>query len=251
MPLSPPTSSDPAAIAAWNAALNRTHDMAGLRARGGGVVRAVEERRRRLVASRVRRARRPVAGGGAPRVGVVADVGCEDGWIAEAYAARVEETVLVDVDPAMLARAEQKRLPRARCAVGDAAGPAVVPPESADVVVFSAVLEHLARPLDALAAWAPALVPGGRFVVFVPADEPILAAKRVLRAARLSALVPGISLEPAPGHVVTFRRAALARLLNPFGAVEGIAFDPAVLGYVATVRVGGRRGAFARSAGTS
>ena len=214
---------DLAAVAAWN----RTHDMAGLRARGGAVVRAIEARRRALVAARVQRAR--------PRV--VVDVGCEDGWIAEAYAACAEETVLVDLDPAVLARAERKGLPRVRCVVGDVRGPAPLAAGSADVVVLSAVLEHVDRPGGALAAWAAVVRPGGRLVVYVPADRPILLAKRILARTGLHRLVRGVSLEPAPGHVVTFSRRSLARLLNLFGSVEEIAFDPLVLGYVATVRI--------------
>ena len=213
--------------AATVAALNRTHDMAGLRARGGAVVRAVEARRRALVADRVRRLR--------PRV--VVDVGAEDGWIAEAYAAGVGRTVLVDLDPAVLARAAARGLPRVTCVVGDARGPAPLPDGCADVVVLSAVLEHVPAPARVLAAWARVLVPGGHVVVFVPADRPILAAKRVLGATGLHRLVPGVSLAPAPGHVVTFTRARLARLLNPFGAVEEIGFDPGVLGYTALLRV--------------
>jgi SAM-dependent methyltransferase len=219
-----PGSSSPtaASVAAWN----RTHDMAGLRARGGAVVRAVEARRRRLVAERVLRLR--------PRL--VVDVGSEDGWIAEAYASGVGETVLVDLDPAMLERAAARGLARTRCVVGDATGPAVVAPRSIDVVVLSAVLEHVARPADVLRAWAPALVPGGRFVIFVPADRPILVAKKILGSTGLHRVVSGLSLAPAPGHVVTFDRRSLARLLNPFGVVEGLDFDPLVLGYIATLR---------------
>jgi SAM-dependent methyltransferase len=119
----------------------------------------------------------------------------------------------------------------------DAGGPCPLPRGSADAVVLSAVLEHLARPRAALAAWAAALRPGGRIVVFVPADRPILLAKRVLRATRLGGLVRGLSLDPAPGHVRVFDRRSLARLLIPLGSVEGIRFDPAVLGYAAVVRV--------------
>ena len=214
--------------AAANAALNATHDMAGMRARGGRVVRAIEARRRRLVADRVLRHH--------PRV--VADVGCEDGWLAEAYAGRVEETVLVDLDPAMLARARAKALPRTRTLVGDATDPTLLGSARPDVVVLSAVLEHLHRPRLALVAAHAALRPGGRIVVYVPADRPILLAKRLLRTTRLSRWVPGVSLDPAPGHVRTFDRRSLVRLLAPFGAVEEVAFDPAVLGYAAVVRRG-------------
>jgi len=209
------------------AALNRTHDMAGLRARGGLVVRSIEDRRRALVAARVAR-----CGGG-----VAIDVGCEDGWIASAYADRMTQTVLVDVDPAMLERARARAIPRARTLVADAAAVGAVPPASADVVVLSAILEHVADPRAVLGAWAAALRPGGRFVVYVPADRPILALKRALRVTHLARLVRGISLEPAPGHVRVFSRRALVRLLRPFGVLEELEFDPVCLGYAATVRV--------------
>jgi len=226
-PAASPVLRGPSVDPAANAALNATHDMAGLRARGGRIVRAIEARRRRLVAERVLRS----------RPGVVADVGCEDGWVAEAYAAGVGETVLVDLDPAMLVRARAKRLPRVRTLEGDAIDPALLPPRAADVVVLSAVLEHLPRPELALRAARSALRAGGRIVVYVPADGPILWAKRLLRATGLSRLVPGVSLEPAPGHLRTFDRASLVRLLAPFGTLEEVAFDPAVLGYAAVVRV--------------
>jgi hypothetical protein len=106
----------------------------------------------------------------------------------------------------------------------------------ADVVVLSALLEHLERPADALRALAPLLRAGGAFVVYVPADGPILFAKGVLRATRLGGWVKGLSLEPAPGHVQRFTRASLAALLRPFGDLLEVAFDPVALGYVAVVR---------------
>jgi SAM-dependent methyltransferase len=228
-----PASPARADLAAHNAALNRTHSMEGLRARGGAVVRRIEERRRALVASAVL-ARRP---------GTVVDVGCEDGWIAEAYAHGVGETVLVDLDPAMLARARERGLPRARTAVAEAGDLSPLGTLRADVVLLSAVLEHLDRPEEALAAAARVLRPGGAIVAYVPADRPILALKRVLRSTGLSAVVRGISLDPAPGHVRTFSRAGFAATLAAVGRVERIAFDPVTLGWLGVVRVDGPSGA--------
>lgn len=214
------------------AALNLTHDMAGFRARGGFVVRSIEARRRALVADRVLRA--AAAGRGASSV--VVDVGCEDGWIAHGFAASVGETILVDVDPAVLARAAGRGLPRSRTVVADAASAEGVSPSSADIVVLSAILEHVPDPRAVLGAWSGALRPGGRFVVFVPADRPILVIKRFVRATGLGRLLRGISLEPAPGHVRVFSRRSLVRLVKPFGVLEEVEFDPGVLGYAATVR---------------
>lgn len=223
--------------AAWrNAVLNRTHDMAGLRARGGRIVRGIEERRRRLVATRVLRA--------APRV--VVDVGCEDGWLAEAYAHGVERVVLSDLDPAVLARSSLAGRPGVEAVVADALAPQplldAVGRGGADVVVLSALLEHLPAPRAAIEALAPLLAPEGRFVIYVPADRPILLAKRVLKATHLGGLVRGLSLDPAPGHVQTFTRGSLVRLLAPLGDLLEVTFDPVALGYVAVLRPRPRSG---------
>lgn len=220
--------------------LNRTHDMAGLRSRGGIVVRSIETRRRELVVARVRRAivlSTSPSGPGASPSGVVVDVGCEDGWIAQGYAAHARETILVDVDPIVLERARAASIPRSRTVTADAAARGAVPPSSADVIVLSAILEHVSDPGAVLAAWAPALRDGGRFVIYVPADRPILTLKRLMRMTRLGFLARGVSLDPAPGHVRTFSRRSLVRLLKAFGVLEEVEFDPAVLGYAATVRV--------------
>jgi SAM-dependent methyltransferase len=215
------------AAALRNAELNRTHSMAAMRARGGLAVRLVEDRRRRLVADAVLRLR--------PRT--VVDVGCEDGWIAEAYAPSVGETLLVDADPAVLARASERGLPRTRTRVADATDAAGLEGVGADVVVLSAILEHLERPALALRATARALAPGGRVVAYVPADGPILAIKACLRRGRLGGLARGVSLEPAPGHLHRFDRRSFASLLRGVGVLERLTFDPVALGYLGVVRV--------------
>ena len=221
-------------LAAWNRALNRTHAMAGMRARAGWIVRGIEERRRRLVAERVRRL----------RPALVADIGCEDGWIAEAYADATLSLWLCDLDPARLHHSPLAQQPHVQVLACDALAPhdlaRALDRRRADVIVLSALLEHLPAPQDALAALSPLLAGGGRFVVYLPADGPILLAKRVLKAARLGGLIRGLSLEPAPGHLHRFTRADVARLVRPFGVVEELTFDPICLGYLAVVRVPAR-----------
>lgn len=216
-------------LAAWNRALNRTHAMAAFRARGGRIVKAVEARRRRLVCERVLR--------GAHRR--VVDIGSEDGWIAEGYAADVEDLVLVDLDPVPLADARRRLGRGVRTVVADATDLTVLAQAlgraRADVVVLSALLEHLPEPGAALRTSLSLLGPGGRLVVFVPADGPILLAKRLLGWTRLGPLVKGLALEPAPGHLHRFDRASFAALLAHHGRVLEVTFDPAVLGYVGVV----------------
>jgi SAM-dependent methyltransferase len=236
---SSPSGSLPAAagdLAGWNQALNRTHAMAALRARGGRIVRAIEARRRELVASRVR-ARRPRC---------VVDVGCEDGWLAEAYADGLSRLLLVDLDPAMLAGSALAGRPGVATVVADALEPAPIEAAlgeaRADVLVLSALLEHLPAPGRALDALAPLVARHGVMVVYVPADGPILLAKRLLKVTRLGGLVKGLSLEPAPGHVQRFTRQGLAALLQPRGRILELAFDPVALGYVAVLAPHARAG---------
>jgi SAM-dependent methyltransferase len=130
--------------------------------------------------------------------------------------------------------------PNVETVVADALAPAAIERAvgrgGADVVLLAALLEHLLDPGAALAALRPLLRPGGRFVVYVPADGPILLAKRVLRATGTGRWIRGLSLEPAPGHVQRFDRRSLGDLLRPHGRVEEIAFDPLCLGYHAVVR---------------
>lgn len=222
-------------LAVWNRRLNRTHAMAQMRARAGVVVNRIEARRRSLVADRVRRL----------EPDIVADVGCEDGWIAEAYADGVAQVFLCDLDPHVLEGSALLERTHVRALACDALSPAplaeALGPRGADVIVLSALLEHLPEPQDALAALRPLLAPGGRFVVYLPADGPILFAKRVLKHTRLGSLVRGLSLEPAPGHLHCFARSDVARLLRPHGQIEEIAFDPLCLGYVAVVRAAAQR----------
>jgi SAM-dependent methyltransferase len=221
----------PADLAAWNRRLNETHAMAAMRARAGLLVRAIEGRRRRLVARRVR------AG---PHARVV-DVGCEDGWVAAGYAEGVERLTLVDLDPQVLARSPLRGRPGVSLLVADATDPAALRAglggDAPDVVVLSALLEHLPAPRRALAAVLGLLGARGRVVIYVPADRPILFAKGLLKRTGLWRLVRGLSLEPAPGHLHRFDRRRLARLLAPFGRILELTFDPLTVGYVAVLAV--------------
>lgn len=217
-------------LAARTRALNRTHAMGPWRARSGWVVRSIEARRRGLVAGAVRRL--------APRR--VVDVGCEDGWIAEAYVDAVDGLVLLDLDPTTLQTTQLAKRPHVEIAVADATSPrsltAALEPGAADVIVLSALLEHVPDPGATLAALRPFLATSGRFVVYLPADRPILAAKQLLRLTGTGRLVRGLSLEKAPGHLHVFTRERVRRLLGEHGAIERLTFDPVVLGYLAVLR---------------
>ena len=206
----------PGAVAAWNRALNRRYGMENLRAHPSAWVRRIEERRRRRIAALV------------PPFERALDVGAEDGSLAGLWRARGRTTVLVDVDPAMLARADGAR------AVADAAA-LPLRAASLDVVVLSAILEHVVDPAAVVREAARLLRPGGTLVVYVPWDGAVVALKRWARrlGVRLGALAEG----RAPGHLREFDRASLRDLLVPLGGRLRLGLDPLSFGWYAEVRL--------------
>lgn len=220
----------PADLVAWNRGLNETHAMAAMRARAGVVVNAIEARRRRLMVDAVLRS--------APQH--VLDVGCEDGWIAEGYVGAVEHLVLSDIDAHVLERSPLAGRPNVDTVAADATAPSALletlGPAWGDVIVLSALLEHVPDPRAVLRGLAPLLAPGGRFVIYLPADRPIGFLKHVLRHTRLGGLVRGLSLEPAPGHLHVFGRRDVVALTRRFGVLERVTFDPVCLGWIVSVR---------------
>lgn len=92
------------------------------------------------------------------------DVGCGPGTITADLAAAVAPGRLLAVDAAPDVVADAARAlvdrPNARAAVGDACA-LDLPAQSVDVVHAHQVLQHLARPTDALAEWRRVVRPGG------------------------------------------------------------------------------------------
>jgi 2-polyprenyl-6-hydroxyphenyl methylase/3-demethylubiquinone-9 3-methyltransferase len=197
-------------VAAWNRALNRRYAMENLRGHSSGLVRRIEARRRRAVAALV------------PPFDRALDLGAEDGSLAAAWAAKGRHTVLLDLDAAMLRRA-------GRSAVAADAARLPLAPASFDVVVLSAILEHVLEPEAVVAECARVLRPGGCLVAYVPWDAAVVPLKRWARRAGLGLgpLHPGA----APGHLRVFDRARLRRLFAPRAASLRVRLDPLSLGY--------------------
>jgi SAM-dependent methyltransferase len=201
----------PGGVAAWNRALNRRYGMENLRGHGSPAVRWIERRRRARLSALV------------PPFDRALDVGAEDGSLALEWRHKGRLVLLLDLDAAALRKG---------------GGPGAVAADAArlpfrdgafDVVVLSAILEHVLDPASAVREGARVVRPGGRLVAYVPWDRAIVPLKRWARHAgvRLGPLAEG----QAPGHLRTFDRAGIRDLFAPVSRSVRVRLDPLSLGY--------------------
>lgn len=206
----------PGGVVAWNRALNRRYGMENLRRHGNPIVRWIERRRRARIAAMV------------PSFDRALDLGAEDGTLAAKWRGKGRYVLLLDLDAAMLRRggaggveADAARLP--------------LKDKAFDVVVLSAILEHVIDPAAAVEESARVLRPGGRMVVYVPWDAAVVAVKRWGR--RLGARLGPLAEGQAPGHLRTFDRARLRGLFAPVAREVRMKLDPLSLGYYVEARI--------------
>jgi len=204
----------PGAVAAWNRALNRRYAMENLREHPNAVVRRIEARRRARIAAAV------------PRFDRALDLGAEDGSLTRSWAAKGRFTLMLDIDPAML---------RDGTGVTADAGFLPVADASFDVVVLSAILEHVVDPVATIRESARVLRPGGRVVAYVPWDRAVVRMKKWVR--RFGFGLGKLHDDIAPGHLRTFDRARLRRLFEPVASSMRISLDPLSFGYYVTATV--------------
>lgn len=224
----------PGPLAEWNRALNRAHPPDLFENHANPLLRFVEGRRRARLRSIAERLL-PETG----RPVVFADVGCGGGFagrsLEAAVARRGGRVVYADIDPAMLGAVASRSAGAGSFVVADVER---LPfrPGSLDAVIASAVLEHLPDPGASLRAMVAAVRPGGGVLLNVPNDRAVLAAKRAVRAARLSRLFGGMAPGLAPGHLHVFSSSELRALCAASGRLDLFLFDPLAFAFFAVVR---------------
>jgi SAM-dependent methyltransferase len=202
-------------LEAWNRELNRFQSMVIKERHSNPLVRWQEQHRRqgflRLVDARPGE--------------IVADVGCESGYMAAALVVRGCHVICIDIDPASLELARQRIGPdRAEYVVSDIQA-IQLPDASVDVAVASEILEHVPAPEAGLRELIRITRPGGRILLSVPNEPLILAVIQGLRAMRLTRLLGRLSENLAIGHVQVFRKRDLVRLCQMDGvAIRRIAY---------------------------
>lgn len=191
-------------IGEWNRLLNESQPMSLLEKHPNPLIRLKESHRRDSFIK--------LAGDAAGAA--VADVGCEEGHLAERLAGKCARLYCVDIDPAALERARRRLSSAGAFFIASDVRKIGIADDSIDVCLAAEVLEHLPRPEEGLDELVRITKPGGRIVISVPNEELVLAAKRAARAAGLGRSLGRLSGGLAVGHVQRFTKEKLRALCD-------------------------------------
>jgi len=98
----------------------------------------------------------------------VADLGAGEGWLVQLLAQNAKKVIAVDNSPKMVAFAKaefkKRKIRNVEYRLGDLSKPPIKP-ASVEIAILSQALHHAVKPVEAVAAAAKILKPGGRLLI--------------------------------------------------------------------------------------
>ncbi len=199
----------------WNASLNTTNPMRILERHPNPLVVMEERSRKKGILKAL----------GTIRGKRIADIGCEQGTVAQMLVRKGGNVVCVDIDRAMLRQAKKRLGNNAEYRLGNAEK-IPLPDSSVDMALSSHTLEHLPEPKKGFAELVRITRPGGIIAVNLPNERVVLAAKRLLRLLGLRVFFQNLSLGLAPGHLHVFDKRLFRSMLSPGVVIERFFYNP-------------------------
>lgn len=186
----------------WLRATNKYQPMEKRESHPNPLIRLIESNRKRMIYKLVR-----------PKEGdVIADIGCEAGYISERLLEKVAKGYFIDIDLDLL-RLAQNRLKGKRVSLLQADVLKIpLSDNSVHTAICTQVLEHLPEPELAIEELIRITKPKGKIVLSVPNDNLILLIKKWLRKLHLSFFFAGLSLGLPMGHLHIFTKESLSYL---------------------------------------
>ncbi|NOZ23542.1 MAG: class I SAM-dependent methyltransferase [Planctomycetes bacterium] len=204
----------------WNREINRRQSMSVKETHPNPILRLIERLRRLTLLALAR----PL------RDDVVADIGCESGFIAQVFLGRCKALYLVDIDPELLEKAQKRLAGVSQLHFVQSDVTCInLPDNTADVTILSEILEHVPDERAALREACRITKPGGRIIVSVPNDRLILSLKRILGRVLRRRFLGGLSDGLAIGHLRLYTKGSLRCLCSGFGAVQAAYYAPPFL----------------------
>lgn len=186
----------------WLQATNKHQPMEKRECHPNPFIRLIEANRKRILYNLVQ-----------PKEGnIIADIGCEAGYMSKRLLEKIAKAYFIDIDFALL-RLAQDRLKGKRVTLLQADVLKIpLSDNSVHCTVCTQVLEHLPEPRLAIEELIRITKPKGKIVISVPNDNLILFIKRLLYKLQLSFLFSGLSLGLPMGHLHIFTKESLRHL---------------------------------------
>lgn len=199
----------------WNEALNEIYSMRNLEKHPNLLIRGIEANRRKKLLKLI-----------APsQTDVIADIGCEEGYISGELVDKCHRLYCVDIDRKVLDLAEKRIGGKRAVFLRSDAQALRLEDDSCDIVICSEVLEHLPEPAKGLRELVRITKPGGKIVISVPNESLVLVAKKVVKTLGLNVFLGDLNEDLAVGHLHVFNRKLLQKLCQKYTMIENLSYD--------------------------
>lgn len=203
-------------LADWNRELNLRQPMSNLENHPNPLIRLRETHRRRSFLKMIT----------VSPDDVVADVGCEMGYLSSELIKKCRKIYCVDIDDNMLSKTRQRLNSDKAVFVQSDIRDIKLADDCVDVTIAAQVLEHIPNPIPGIKELVRITRPGGKIYVSVPNERLVLRIKKTLVSLRLNALYSsGLSEQLAIGHLTVFTKRYLREVCEGLVEIERICYN--------------------------
>jgi ubiquinone/menaquinone biosynthesis C-methylase UbiE/cbb3-type cytochrome oxidase subunit 3 len=186
----------------WNMQMNKKHSMHLLEEHPNILVKLEEKHRRNIILKLI----------GNHKGKIIADVGCEEGYITKQIIDKAKKVYCVDIDAQILGKAKKNINSKKASFIESDAQNINLPDSSVDIAVSTHVLEHLPDPAKGAKELFRIVKPEGKVVINVPNETFVLLIKKILVSLGLRFLIKNLNTGLAPGHLHVFTKRMLKKI---------------------------------------
>lgn len=185
----------------WNKKINQKFPMEILDSHPNPIIRYQEKNRRKILLKLAATSKKRI----------VADIGCEEGYLVRELSKDSKIAYGVDIDDNLLKKAK-KRGKKNTCWIQSNIHNIKLKNNTAHITICSCVLEHVPNLKKSMDELIRITKPNGRLVINVPNEKWVLFIKKFLNFTKLSFLLGKLSKEQAHGHIHIFNKKKLVQM---------------------------------------
>jgi len=199
----------------WNREVNAIQPMSILEKHPNLLIRLKEEHRRKSFLKLIE----------LQKNFIIADVGCEAGYLTERMIERCRSVYCIDIDKNMLEKAKERIGNDRTQYVHSDIQNINLQDNLVDVAIAAEVLEHLPDPAVGIKELARITKPGGKIYISVPNEPLVLFIKSILSSMGMKWFMKNLNKELAIGHLKVFNKAYLTQICMGIVELERIFYN--------------------------